>query len=91
MPNPNLYNPIKTINIDQFPEDAWQYLTGTPNEERELQEYYQEVPWLFRGVDIRANAVSTMPFSIYKGKNEIDSSEDYKNAVKFFLRHPVEP
>lgn len=74
---------FKTISIDQLPEGAWTYITGKSDGGTGLQRYYQAVPWLFRGVDVRSNAVSTMPFSIYKGEDEYDSSEDYQNKVGF--------
>jgi len=80
----NLYQPfIKTVSINDLPESAWQYITGQPAEEKSLQDYYKSIPWLFRGVDIRADAVASMPFAIYRGETEIDSSKDYKNAVGY--------
>ena len=80
----NLYQPfIKTVSINDLPESAWQYITGQPAEEKSLQEYYKAIPWLFRGVDIRADAVASMPFAIYRGETEIDSSKDYKNTLGY--------
>ena len=72
---------IKAITIDDLPEAAWQYLAGGA-QGSDLKTYYQKVPWLFRGVDIRANAVASMPFAIYKGEDQVDSSEDYQNALR---------
>lgn len=84
MNNDELTHPfIKTISINDLPEGAWTYLTGKATDDEDLEKYYRDVPWLFRGVDIRANAVSTMPFSIYKGDTEIDNSENYENKVGF--------
>lgn len=74
--------PFKTVSINDLPESAWVYLTGSGTETASLQDHYKRVPWMFRGVDIRANAVAAMPFSIYKGEDEIDNSDNYKNAVK---------
>ena len=78
----DLLNPwIKAITIDDLPEAAWQYLAGGA-QENDLKTFYQLVPWLFRAVDIRANAVASMPFSIVKGETEVDNSEDYQNTLK---------
>lgn len=80
----NLYQPfIKTVSINDLPESAWQYITGQPTETKALQDYYKAIPWLFRGVDIRADAVASMPFKIYRGETEVDSSDDYKNIAGF--------
>lgn len=74
---------IKTVSLNDLPEEAWQYFTGGGDEASgNLQQYYKSIPWMFRGVDIRANAVVSVPFSIYRGSDEIDNSEDYQNAVK---------
>lgn len=75
-------NPIKTVSLSELPESAWVYLTGQTTGDLSLHDYYVSVPWLFRGVDIRASTVASMPFSIYKGDNEVDSSADYQNVVK---------
>jgi len=77
------YNPFKTVSMSDLPEGAWTYITGQPQDEKDIQTYYKAIPWLFRGVDIRADAVASMPFSIYRGETEIDNSEDYQNVVKF--------
>lgn len=74
----------KSIELLQYPEDAWTYLTGQPDGgEAGIKDYFKAVPWLFRGIGLRADAVSTMPFSIYRGENEIDTSVNYENVVEF--------
>ena len=77
------YQFLKTVSINDLPEGAWQYITGKPAETDDIATYYRAIPWLFRGVGLRSNAVGTMPFSIFKGENEVDNSDDYKNVVKF--------
>ena len=63
-------------------DEGWT-IAGQPEAGNELQEYYRLVPWLFRGVDLRANAVAAMPFAIYRGETEVDNSEDYQNKLAF--------
>lgn len=78
-----MYKFLKTIGIDDIPSEGWQYITGEDIEQGSLLEAYSQVPWLFRGVNIRANAISRIPFSIYKGDSLIDSSDDYRNVLGF--------
>ncbi len=76
----------KSIELSQYPDEAWTWLTGKPDSgQTGIREYFKAVPWLFRGVSLRANAVSKMPFEIYKegGTEAIDTSKDYENVVKF--------
>ncbi len=52
-----------------------------------IRQAHKVVPWLFRGTDIRKNAVAGVPFKIYRGETEIDSSANYQNVVGF-LENP---
>ena len=74
------YKFIKSVALNDLPEEAWRYITGG-GDKGDVKKYMQTIPWLFRGVDIRANALTNIPFMIYKGKEVIDNSEDYQNAV----------
>lgn len=55
-----------------------------------LREAYTQIPWLFRAVSLRADAVSKMPFRITKldaadsDDAVVDTSAAYRNAVGFF-------
>ena len=83
--NKNIYfDGKKSIELTQYPDEAWEWLTGKPDSgESGIKEYYKAIPWLFRGVGLRADAVSKMPFAIYRGESEVDNSKDYTNAVGF--------
>lgn len=72
---------IKSIALNDLPEEAWTYLVGGPIGSEDLKTYYKAIPWLFRGVDIRANTAASVPFVILRGETEIDNSEDYQNAL----------
>ncbi len=80
-----LNNPFIKTRLSDLPEEAWTYLSGQGSQ-GELAEVYRKVPYVFRGVDLRANAVASMPFSIYnkKTKEEIDNSETYENKIGFW-------
>jgi len=49
----------------------------------DIREAHRTVPWLYRGTDIRKNSVAGVPFKIYQGDKEVDSSQNYQNAVGF--------
>ena len=74
---------IKSVALNDLPPEAWINFTGGDGTVSGLQKYYKAIPWLFRGVNIRANAVAAMPFAIFKGDTEIDNSDDYQNKVGF--------
>lgn len=78
---------IKTINPEDLPAEAWNIVLGR-RDESDLLQLYQQVSWLFRAVDIRCNGVASVPFAIYKGKEEIDTSGHWQNAVGF-LPNPM--
>jgi hypothetical protein len=95
-----LFDGMKSIELSQYPAEAWTWLSGQADDGATgIQEYFKAVPWLYRGVNLRANAVSKMPFAIYEigedgekktetedGKEtvvEFDTSADYKNKVEF--------
>jgi phage portal protein BeeE len=74
----------KSVKLEDLPPEAWRVITGTDVNVESLKKLYTAVPWLFRGIDIRANAMAKVPFSISKGENVIDTSTDYKNIVGFW-------
>ena len=59
----------------------FQALTAASNSGKNLQVLRQKVPWLFRGIEVRRHAVSSIPFSIFKGDKEVDRSDDYQNVL----------
>lgn len=75
-----LYDGRTKTNINSLPEEAWTYLRG--GKDSEQQNIWKRVPWLYRGVELRSQAVAQMPFGIYKGETEIDDSEDYQNKIE---------
>lgn len=79
-----LNQPFIKMRLSDLPEEAWTYLSGQGGQ-GDLAEYYRKVPYVFRGIDLRANAAASMPFSIYnKAGDEIDNSDNYQNALGFW-------
>ena len=75
-----VYDGRTKTNINNLPEEAWTYLRGE-GEDGGLKELQKRVPWLYQGMNIRAQGVASVPFAIYKGETEIDISEDWQNKV----------
>jgi phage portal protein BeeE len=77
-----LLTATKSIPLDT--PEAWRLLSGATDEEHiSPRQYFRAVPFLFRGVELAAGAVASMPFVIYRGKSEYDTSEDYQNKLGF--------
>jgi phage portal protein BeeE len=78
-----LFDGLKTSILWDESTDAWTYASGGPT--TPMQNKYQMIPTLFRGVNIIANAVAKMPFKVYraKGDKEVDNSQEYTNEVGF--------
>ena len=78
-----LFDGKKSVNLLNNPE-AWTSLSGGSTA-GDVQKYYKAVPLIWRGVDLIANSVSSLPFAIVNDKTgvEIDTSDDYQNALGF--------
>lgn len=78
---------LKSLALDQYPESAWQILSGG-QPATELQEIYKRVAWMSRGIKIRASVLSRMPFAIVtKNGDDYDASDSWQNKIGF-LRNP---
>jgi len=77
-----LFDGQKSIMLNRYPNEAWNWLTGQPDDgSTGVENYFQAIPWLFRGTMLRADAVSSMPFAIYKGEEEFETSAEYENKL----------
>lgn len=70
----------KGVSINNLPKEAWTILSGGEATDKRA-ELYRLVWALYRGVEIRRNALASMPFAIYKGKREFDTSGEYQNKT----------
>jgi len=73
---------LKSIS-NQSPADFLAGVDVDDAPEANVNTYYTRTPWLFRGIELRANAVGAMPFRIMRGDVEVDNSEKWTNAVGF--------
>src|SRR3990172_5016019 len=76
-----LWDGRKAVDIWGDSNEGWTILgdDGKTNQ----GEYYKFIPTLYRAVQLRSYSVSTMPFVLYKGKKEYDSSTEWENKVGF--------
>jgi len=76
-----LYDGHKKTSINNLPEEAWEYLRGEGQDDG-LKKLQKSVPWLYRGMNIRAQSVASVPFALYKGEVEYDVSDDWQNKIE---------
>lgn len=67
--------------------EGWTFFSG--GNQTTAEEQYSRVAAAYRAYNIKANTIANMPFVIYKGKEEFDSSATWENKVKF-LPNPQE-
>lgn len=72
----------KSINpwdLDSHPE-AWTWLTGKPAAQQE--EFYATVAAAFRALNLKANTVASVPFTIFTANGEeFDNSNEWENKL----------
>lgn len=78
----------KSALFDDDSRSIAEWLSGGPDEMRPgIASLFRSIPWLYRGVQLRANAVAAMPFTLYQGNSVYDTSAGWQNRVGF-LRSP---
>ena len=73
-----------TKSVDMSPLGDFWYEAAKDKDEPDAFELFKSVPWLWRCVELRANAVAAMPFRIVAGDtdaDDFDNSDDYQNAL----------
>lgn len=77
----------KSVNLDQYPPEAWDWLTGDPDKRAEQQDVatlWAAVPWLYRGVDKIATGAASIPFGVEnKAGKEITNSADWQDPTGY--------
>ncbi len=70
---------VKMVTSNQSPTD---FLAGEPVEGTETATtYWRRVPWLFRAVELRANAVGSAPWRLMKGDTETANSATWDDPL----------
>ena len=72
------------VSINNLREDAWKVIAGglETGDFGDLKTLFERVPWLNRGIDVCAGALTQMPWVILNAADEeVDGSEDYRNST----------
>ena len=80
---------IKNIDLPQYPDSAWNFITGEPENANQTETYYSSVAPVFRVANLSADAIANIPFAVVNGDQDFDSSESWQNKVGF-LPNPKE-
>ena len=75
----SLIDGVKSIPLNQLPEEAWTR-RGGGSDTSDIAKHYAAVAFLYRCVEIRANAVMGLPWRITRGESEVWSSENVKDV-----------
>ena len=89
MPNTKHYftdgETVKSFDLTQYPDSSWEWLSGAP-EDKTADELYGQVASVYRVANMTAAAIGNIPFVVYKGEQEVDKSDSWKNVVGFMPR-----
>lgn len=78
---------IKGVRLENLPPEAWQQITGGDSGAHNVHSFYKVVPWLNRGVNLRADAVSAIPYTLRKiGSDQV--IENPEQVIKWWLDMP---
>lgn len=75
---------IKSIPIEAFPPGYWRILEGKSDNESPIsvQNAFKSVPVLRSAVELRANAISSLPYAIYRGDVDVTQDTDIVNMMR---------
>lgn len=77
----------KSVPLDALPESAWRYVTGGATSDGDLSPAaaVQVVPILYRALNMRANAIASMPWALTRGKaggQDVTEVEQYRGITR---------
>lgn len=68
---------LKSIPLNSLPPEAWRVVVGDNGSiDNSILARYEDVPWLYRGIEARCNALAGMPFAVHKGDESGDELEE---------------
>ncbi len=68
---------IKGVPLNALPEEAWQYLVGSPDSVTTGITgiaAYQRVPWIYRATRLRSGKMAALPFTLTRNDDDTDLS-----------------
>jgi HK97 family phage portal protein len=77
---------IKSSLLWDEETDAWSYSTNAP--ESRTGALYRTIPTINRAVEITAGAVARIPFAVFKGENEVATSDEWTDPTGGVMGNP---
>lgn len=72
----SLFDGIKSVRLDDLPPEAWRVIAGDSDTSAEAQRLYETVAFLYRCVEVRANALVALPWAVQRNDSDIWTSAD---------------
>ena len=68
--NATVFDGVKSVRLDDLPPEAWRIIAGDSDTSAEAQRLYETVAFLYRCVEVRANALVALPWAVQR--NDVD-------------------
>lgn len=72
-PQPN--GSMKSIPLNAYPEDAWRSIFAGYGDTSDVFAFYKLIPWLYRGVELRASSLANMPMAWEYNGDELEDEQ----------------
>lgn len=72
------------IRMEDLPPEAWRFITGVEHGENTPQEIYGRTAFLFRAVNARSDAASSIPFRLENRRGRaVETSDDWQGGLGY--------
>ena len=71
-----LFDGMKSVRLDDLPPEAWRVIAGDSDTSAEAQRLYETVAFLYRCVEVRANALVALPWAVQRNDSDIWTNAD---------------
>lgn len=61
----------KSILLENYPDSAWNWISGRPEDAEGVKAMSEQVPWLFRGIRTIVQGVAEVPVCLMKGDEDV--------------------
>lgn len=80
----------KSILLEQYPDSAWNWISGAPEDAVSVKALSEQVPWLFRGIRAIVQGVAEVPICLMKGDAEVGYiGDDFESPFLYTEDLPV--
>jgi SPP1 gp7 family putative phage head morphogenesis protein len=71
-----VFDGLKSVRLDDLPPEAWRIIVGGEEGGNETQRLYETVAFLYRCIEVRANAMVALPWAVQRGETDLWSNKD---------------